>query len=74
MISKDVGSVLDAGSGDGRVIKYLPKHLRPISIDYFNKSLLRGIGHRIRASAESLPFRDKSFDLVLCTEVFEHLP
>lgn len=74
MIPRDVTTILDVGCGDGRIVQRLPKYFKATGVDYSYNSLRQLIGNGVCASSESLPFRDKSFDLVLCCEVLEHLP
>ena len=67
--------VLDAGAGErstlaqflcerGAVIMALDKSTEEMKSNPYTK---------IQADAERLPFQDNSFDLVVCTEVLEHL-
>jgi len=74
MIPPGVTTVLEVGCGDGRIIRRLPKHLRATGIDYSHSSVSKLPGRGLCASLEDLPFPDRSFDLVLCCEVLEHLP
>ena len=69
--------VLDAGCGSGELSKTLYQAgsdviSLDISKSYLNR--LKGIvHHRICASIENLPFRDHAFNIVLCSDVIEHL-
>jgi SAM-dependent methyltransferase len=58
--------VLDLGSGTA---PYAPlfAHRNYVTADLFADS-------DVRCDAAALPFADKAFDLVLCTEVLEHVP
>jgi 2-polyprenyl-3-methyl-5-hydroxy-6-metoxy-1,4-benzoquinol methylase len=77
---------LDAGCGDGRYLAALaslrarPRHI--VGTDIAERILVTarratadaGIeAELVRANLEALPFEDASFDLVLCTQVIEHL-
>jgi 2-polyprenyl-3-methyl-5-hydroxy-6-metoxy-1,4-benzoquinol methylase len=78
-------SLLDAGCGDGRyfhVIATAPPTERLVGSDISERILATAretaaqVGlspELVRANVESLPFEDESFDLVLCTQVLEHL-
>jgi SAM-dependent methyltransferase len=78
-------SLLDAGCGDGRyfhVIAPNPPAERLVGCDISERILATAretaaaVGlspELVRANVESLPFGDGSFDLVLCTQVLEHL-
>ncbi len=66
--------VLDIGCGSSRIIQDLPE---AIGLDILLPKLrfLRDRHSRlIQGSLLALPFRDGSFDSVICSEVIEHLP
>jgi SAM-dependent methyltransferase len=73
--------VLDAGCGEGHVTAWLAEALRGsdvTGVDGRGKALAacRRRNPRVRtvqADVRALPFGDAEFDLVLCTEVLEHL-
>ena len=71
----DVESVLDVGCGDGRFLKLLAsKYSRAIGIDYCFEPISRIQTPCLQASATHLPFQSASFDLIVATEMLEHLP
>ena len=75
MIPGNVSSVLDVGCGDGTLLRSLGSGLLRIGVDISYTALnLVTKGHRLLASSENLPFIDNEFDLVISTEVLEHLP
>jgi len=57
---------LDIGAQNGPYATHFP---RRIALD-----IKQGIGVKIIGDAQALGIRDASFDVVLCTEVLEHLP
>lgn len=77
----DINAILDAGCGEGFTLEYL--RVRNIGksyegIDFLQKAV--EIGNKVhpkiklkQASIYELPYKDNSFDLVLSTEVLEHL-
>jgi SAM-dependent methyltransferase len=75
MVPTDIGSVLDLGCGDGTLLRKIDSTLFRTGVDISRTALKLGTtGYRIQASSFSLPFKGGIFDLILCTEVLEHLP
>jgi len=60
------GRVLDVGSLD------VNGSLRPLFPDYFGVDMRAGKNVDIVANSHLLPFKNKSFDLVVCVETLEH--
>ncbi|MDO9026343.1 MAG: methyltransferase domain-containing protein [bacterium] len=78
------GKVLEIGCADGHVMESLKKAL-PLDqgaaffgLDISDTSLQRakakGFGKVVKAAAEDLPFAKNSFDLVIASQVLEHIP
>jgi ubiquinone/menaquinone biosynthesis C-methylase UbiE len=73
--------VLDIGCGSGAYAYYLSKNGASVcALDFSHNYLLNAktaIKNRavqfLQADAEHLPFKDKVFDWILCTEVIEHI-
>jgi SAM-dependent methyltransferase len=63
------GTVLDLGCGMSPYQRFLPDNVTYLGVD----RLVRG-KVQVRCAAESLPFQEKSFDSVVCTEMLELSP
>ena len=74
-------TILDAGCGQGDVIKYLLKNgydckgveisdfiVKQKSLELFNRGIIK------ISSLENIPFDDNSFDIVFSSDVLEHIP
>jgi SAM-dependent methyltransferase len=74
IIPKGIYSVLDVGCGDGTLLKMLDANYVKAGID-ISYNVLKQVEENIKAQALSsaIPISGSSFDLVLCTEVIEHL-
>ncbi|PIN99969.1 hypothetical protein COT72_03995 [archaeon CG10_big_fil_rev_8_21_14_0_10_43_11] len=75
------GTLLDLGCGPGIYSSQLLKRgLSVVSVDFsfnmlqFFKKTVQFPPCPVNADAENLPFRDSSFDFVLCVDVMHHLP
>jgi SAM-dependent methyltransferase len=74
------GMILDVGCGKGEPMRFIKRHKRfyTIGVDIF-EPYLKQCQHRnthddyVLCDIKRLPFKDKSFDTVLCLEVLEHL-
>ena len=74
-------SILDAGCGEGFTMEKLLKSgvgKKIEGVEYSKEAIL--LGEKLfpnlifkKGSAYELPYKDNSFDLVICTEVLEHL-
>lgn len=68
-------TVLDVGSGHGGLSNHLAATGYAVTAVDLAPATLRHVnGRKVQASAVALPFSNDAFDLVVCTEVIEHLP
>jgi SAM-dependent methyltransferase len=73
-IPKGCGTILDVGCGDGRLTRELHRGgYRVTGVDFSEVALSKLPVPGIRASADAIPVEDLSYDLVLSTEMLEHL-
>lgn len=73
------GKLLDVGCGMGGVFGTLPEHPRQerFGVDFSEVALeivrSRSTGTFLKGDVRSMPFNDRFFDRVLCTETLEHV-
>jgi hypothetical protein len=74
-LPKDV-RLLVIGAGNGYEVVYLLKKgfKSTYSLDIYAPDVPYLKGRCIRGWAQSLPFKDKMFDMVICCETMEHIP
>jgi SAM-dependent methyltransferase len=74
IVPQDCRTILDVGAGDGRVSHALAEQGKAVTaFDLSHVALSRLRVPGVQGSCENLPFPDKSFDLVISTEMLEHL-
>lgn len=70
-----IESVLDVGCGKGYLLGKIQQaypRIKLQGVDFVTRQLPENVSF-IEAAATSLPFPDKTFDLVLCTHTIEHI-
>lgn len=73
-IPKDVKTVLDVGCGDGTISNGLSKYFNVLATDRSFNALKFVEPNKLNISADYLPIKNNSFDLVFSSEMIEHLP
>ena len=70
--------LLDIGCGLGYLTEVLGDNFFSVGMDYDSSALYintaRGLKNMVQGDAVVLPFKEQSFDVVICSEVLEHLP
>ncbi|MBI2499747.1 class I SAM-dependent methyltransferase [Candidatus Woesearchaeota archaeon] len=66
------GLLLDIGAGTGISTKPFEKYCMCIALDPSKELLKRYRGNKILAKAEKLPFKDKTFDVIISVTALHH--
>lgn len=72
-IPQDVKTIADIGCGNGLITNMIGQNYKVTAIDRSASALSYVETEKIQASADGIPFADKSFDLVFSSEMLEHL-
>lgn len=77
-LDREARSILDVGCGQGSPVHSFPGQFYTVGLDIFEPYLRQarkeGTHHDyVRCDARQLPFGRKTFEIVLCLEVLEHL-
>ena len=79
-MNKGCQSILDVGCGTGEPMRFINRRNRyfSVGIDIFEPYLRecerqKNHSQYVLCDVRNLPFKEKSFDIVLCLEVLEHL-
>jgi SAM-dependent methyltransferase len=73
LIPDDVRTIVDVGCGDGAITNQLGRRWDVTGVDSSATALRHVTTKKVLATAESLPFDDRSFDLVVSSQMLEHL-
>ena len=73
MIPQDTQTILDAGCGNGILINRLNKKWLAFGCDISEVALRKVRGKKTLADIAALPYPDNAFDLVISSDVIEHI-
>jgi len=80
-LNKRAKTILDIGCGKGEPMKFINRKalFKVVGVDIFQPYLMgckkSGLySEVVRCDVRALPFKEKSFDVVLCMALLEHLP
>jgi SAM-dependent methyltransferase len=73
LIPSDVQTILDAGCGNGIITNALGADYDVTGLDISPVALEQVTTNKVLGSVTALPFAERTFDLVMCNEVLEHL-
>ncbi len=72
-IPQDVVSIIDIGCGNGIITNELGKKFTVLGVDRSANALTHVKTEKLQASSASIPLPDVSYDMVLSSEMIEHL-
>jgi len=76
-IPEDVQAIIEIGCGNGAIINNIPnvgkKFKRIVGVDISTSALAHVKTEKVEGNINDLKFKNKSFDLVIASEVIEHL-
>lgn len=72
-IPEGVQTIVDVGCGDGAITNELARRWEVTGVDSSQTALDHVTAKSVMADATDLPFEDRSFDLVLSSQMLEHL-
>lgn len=73
IVPKDVRTIIDIGCGNGLITNELAEKFQVVGVDRSRTALKYVKTLKICADVANICVHDKSFDLVFCSEVLEHL-
>lgn len=74
MIPDGVKTILDVGCGNGAIANQYASNYWMVGCDRSWTALQYLCGRAVQSTADTLPFKDRSFDLVMSHQMLEHLP
>jgi SAM-dependent methyltransferase len=73
MIPKDVSTIIDVGCGNGAITNVLAEKYKVTGVDRSRQALQYVRTDTIQSSSDAIDVPENSFDLVLASEILEHL-
>lgn len=74
--NNDSGMILDVGCGTGALLDYLGKYRNAIGVDISDEALSfcrrRNLTRIVQGSVMKLPFKDNTFNFIICLNVLYH--
>ena len=74
LVPADVRTIVDVGCGDGTLTHFFVERWQVTAVDRSAVALERLRCETVEASADALPMADRSADLLMSSEMLEHLP
>lgn len=74
IIPLDVTCIIDVGCGDGAITNKLAEKFQVVGVDRSREALRHVKTQKILSSSDKIDLPSNSFDLVLSSELLEHLP
>lgn len=68
-----IQSILDVGCGNGFFLNSLSKDIQAVGMDISAEALKYVQRDKVIGSIDAMPFSDKKFEMVVCSDVLEHL-
>lgn len=81
--NENFSSVVEIGAGDGNILlelskknfckKYAAAEISDSALEQIKKKSIHGLDDIVQFDGYKLPFKDKEFDLAICSHVIEHV-